>query len=241
MAKRALITGITGQDGSYLTELLLAKGYEVHGLMRRASLFNTDRIDHLYHDPHVAGAKLTLHYGDLDRRHGAAPRARGGRARRGLQSRRAKPCQGVVRRAGIHRRRRGAGHAAAARGAARSRRARRPRRCAIYQAGSSEMFGASPPPQSEAHAVLSAQPLCRQQGRGALVRRQLPRGLWALHLQRHPVQPREPAPRRDLRHPQGHPRRRPHQGRAAGEALSRQSRRAARLGLRRRLSSRRCG
>jgi len=65
MARRALITGITGQDGSYLTEFLVAKGYEVHGLMRRASLFNTDRIDHLYHDPHLAGVKLSLHYGDL--------------------------------------------------------------------------------------------------------------------------------------------------------------------------------
>jgi GDPmannose 4,6-dehydratase len=65
MAKRALITGITGQDGSYLTELLLAKGYAVHGMLRRASLFNTDRIDHFYHDPHVGGANLTLHYGDL--------------------------------------------------------------------------------------------------------------------------------------------------------------------------------
>ena len=65
MAKRALVTGVTGKDGSYLTEFLLAKGYEVHGLMRRASLFNTDRIDHLYHDPHLGGAKLNLHYGDL--------------------------------------------------------------------------------------------------------------------------------------------------------------------------------
>jgi GDPmannose 4,6-dehydratase len=65
MTKRALITGITGQDGSYLSEFLLAKGYDVHGLMRRASLFNTDRIDHLYHDPHLAGSRLTLHYGDL--------------------------------------------------------------------------------------------------------------------------------------------------------------------------------
>jgi GDPmannose 4,6-dehydratase len=65
MLKRALITGVTGQDGSYLAELLLTKGYEVHGLMRRASLFNTDRIDHLYHDPHLSGARLTLHYGDL--------------------------------------------------------------------------------------------------------------------------------------------------------------------------------
>jgi len=63
--KRALITGITGQDGSYLAELLLNKGYEVHGIIRRASTFNTDRIDHLYRDPHVNGVRLFLHYGDL--------------------------------------------------------------------------------------------------------------------------------------------------------------------------------
>ncbi len=65
MAKKALITGITGQDGSYLAELLLLKGYEVHGLIRRASTFNTSRIDHLYQDPHDPNAKLFLHYGDL--------------------------------------------------------------------------------------------------------------------------------------------------------------------------------
>lgn len=63
--KRALITGITGQDGSYLAELLLSKGYEVHGVIRRTSTFNTDRIEHLYQDPHTPGAKLFLHYGDL--------------------------------------------------------------------------------------------------------------------------------------------------------------------------------
>ena len=63
--KRALITGITGQDGSYLAELLLKKGYEVHGIMRRASTFNTHRIDHLYKDPHVNGVQLFLHYGDI--------------------------------------------------------------------------------------------------------------------------------------------------------------------------------
>jgi len=62
---RALITGITGQDGSYLAELLLAKGYEAHGLIRRSSTFSTSRIDHIYVDPHEAGAKLFLHYGDL--------------------------------------------------------------------------------------------------------------------------------------------------------------------------------
>ena len=63
--KRALITGITGQDGSYLAELLLKKGYEVHGIIRRASTFNTSRIDHLYQDPHIHGTRLFLHYGDL--------------------------------------------------------------------------------------------------------------------------------------------------------------------------------
>jgi GDPmannose 4,6-dehydratase len=65
MTKRALITGITGQDGAYLAEFLLARGYEVHGIKRRASLFNTDRIDHLYQDPHESGVKMILHYGDL--------------------------------------------------------------------------------------------------------------------------------------------------------------------------------
>jgi GDPmannose 4,6-dehydratase len=65
MSKKALITGITGQDGSYLAELLLSKGYEVHGIIRRSSSFNTERIDHLYQDPHVIGVKLFLHYGDL--------------------------------------------------------------------------------------------------------------------------------------------------------------------------------
>jgi GDPmannose 4,6-dehydratase len=65
MAKSALITGITGQDGSYLSELLLAKGYTVHGIIRRSSSFNTGRIDHIYQDPHQAGRRLNLHYGDL--------------------------------------------------------------------------------------------------------------------------------------------------------------------------------
>jgi GDPmannose 4,6-dehydratase len=65
MAKSALITGITGQDGSYLAELLLGKGYEVHGIIRRASTFNTERLDDIYQDPHVTGRRLLLHYGDL--------------------------------------------------------------------------------------------------------------------------------------------------------------------------------
>jgi len=63
--KKALITGITGQDGAYLADLLISKGYEVHGIKRRSSLFNTDRIDHLYQDPHEKNVKFKLHYGDL--------------------------------------------------------------------------------------------------------------------------------------------------------------------------------
>jgi GDPmannose 4,6-dehydratase len=65
VAKSALITGITGQDGAYLAELLLHKGYEVHGIKRRSSLFNTDRIDHLYQDLHLENRRFVLHYGDL--------------------------------------------------------------------------------------------------------------------------------------------------------------------------------
>ncbi|MWP27835.1 NAD-dependent epimerase/dehydratase family protein, partial [Escherichia coli] len=65
MTKKALITGITGQDGSYLAEFLLNKGYEVHGIKRRSSIFNTGRIDHIYQDPHNINLKLHLHYGDL--------------------------------------------------------------------------------------------------------------------------------------------------------------------------------
>ena len=65
MTKVALITGVTGQDGAYLAEFLLNKGYIVHGVKRRASLFNTDRIDHLYQDPHVDNKKFVLHYGEF--------------------------------------------------------------------------------------------------------------------------------------------------------------------------------
>jgi GDPmannose 4,6-dehydratase len=149
MAKRALITGVTGQDGSYLTELLLAKGYEVHGLIRRASLFNTDRIDHLYHDPHLAGDQLTLHYGDL---------ADGTALRRVLE--RVDPDE--VYNLGAQ------SHVkvsfdipeytaeVVALGTLRLIEAVRDhvthggRKVRYYQAGSSEMFGAAPPPQSEA-------------------------------------------------------------------------------------------
>ncbi|MFQ5538345.1 MAG: GDP-mannose 4,6-dehydratase [Gemmatimonadota bacterium] len=143
----ALITGITGQDGSYLTEFLLARGYEVHGIIRRASLFNTDRIDHLYHDPHEGGA-MHLHYGDL---------TDGGVLRRvlgevepdevynlGAQSHVAVSFQEPAYTAD-----------ATAMGtlrlleALRDHLERTGRMVKFYQAGSSEMFGAAPPPQNE--------------------------------------------------------------------------------------------
>jgi hypothetical protein len=100
--KTALITGITGQDGAYLAELLLEKGYEVHGIKRRASLFNTDRIDHLYEDPHETRTKndpaLRGPYG----RHEPHPRAAAGPAGRGIQPGCPKPRSGVIRDTRVH-------------------------------------------------------------------------------------------------------------------------------------------
>ena len=96
--RKAFITGITGQDGSYLAELLLDKGYEVHGLVRRSSSFNTWRIDHVRD-------RLALHYGDLVDQNSLVRTLGVGRARRGLQPRRAEPRQGVLRDAGVHDRR----------------------------------------------------------------------------------------------------------------------------------------
>jgi GDPmannose 4,6-dehydratase len=146
--KRALITGITGQDGSYLAELLLAKGYEVHGIRRRASSFNTDRIDHIYEDPHEQDVRLILHYGDV--------------------------CDGTVMRQILERVCPDEVYNLAAQShvmisfeepeytadagalgtlrlleSVRDYVARTSAAVRFYQAGSSEMFGASPPPQNE--------------------------------------------------------------------------------------------
>jgi GDPmannose 4,6-dehydratase len=148
MAKRALITGITGQDGAYLTELLLGKGYEVHGLMRRASLFNTDRIDHLYHDPHIGGAKLTLHYGDL---------TDGTALRRVLETVEPDEVYNLGAQSHVKVSFEVPEYTAdvVAVGALRLLEALRDHAARVghavryYQAGSSEMFGATPPPQNE--------------------------------------------------------------------------------------------
>jgi GDPmannose 4,6-dehydratase len=145
----ALITGITGQDGSYLAELLLAKGYAVHGVVRRASTFNTDRIDHLYVDPHDPAARLFLHYGDL---------ADGTGLRRVLE----RVCPDEIYNLGAQSHVKvsfeepeytadvdGVGTLRLLE-ATRDYQQRTGRPVRLYQAGSSEMFGAAPPPQSEA-------------------------------------------------------------------------------------------
>ena len=225
--KRALITGISGQDGSYLAELLLEKDYEVHGIVRRSSSFNTHRIDHLYHDPHESGVRLFTHYGDLtdatalvkllyelqpdEIYHlGAQSHVRvsfdipeytfdvtGAGTVRLLEA---------IREAGV---------SAALLPGVLVRDVRR-------GAAAAERGNAVPPPQ----------PLWRRQGRRLLGDGELPRGLRHVRRQRHPLQPRVAAPRRDLRHPQDHPRGGADRRGAAGEALPRQPRRAARLGLR---------
>jgi GDPmannose 4,6-dehydratase len=147
--KRALITGITGQDGSYLTEFLLNKGYEVHGIIRRSSTFNTDRIDALYRDPHEAGTRLFLHYGDL---------ADGTSLRRVLEAVGPDEVYNLAAQSHVKVSFLQPEYTAdvVATGTLRllesvrdyASSAGQPLK--IYQAGSSEMFGASPPPQHEA-------------------------------------------------------------------------------------------
>jgi GDPmannose 4,6-dehydratase len=149
MTKVALLTGITGQDGSYLTELLLAKGYEVHGVVRRSSTFNTDRIDHLYVDPHRPEARMFLHYGDLSDGPGLRRVLEEVRPvevyNLGAQSHVAVSFQQPEYTTDID----GLGTLRLLE-AVRDYRLRTGDDLKFYQAGTSEMFGASPPPQSEA-------------------------------------------------------------------------------------------
>jgi GDPmannose 4,6-dehydratase len=146
--KRALIVGVTGQDGSYLAELLLEKGYEVHGLVRRASTFNTGRIDHVYRDPHEAGAALKLHYGDL---------ADGTGLRRILEKVRPQEVYNLGAQSHVRVSFDEPEYTAdvVATGALRLLEAVRDHMAGsgepvrVYQAGSSEMYGSTAPPQSE--------------------------------------------------------------------------------------------
>ena len=146
--KRALITGITGQDGSYLAEFLLAKDYDVHGIIRRASTFNTDRIDHLYVDPHRPEAKLFLHYGDL---------SDGPGLRRVLEEVQPDEVYNLAAQSHVAVSFQQPEYTADIDGlgtlrlleAIRDYRARTGHELRFYQAGTSEMYGAESPPQSE--------------------------------------------------------------------------------------------
>lgn len=144
MTKRALITGITGQDGSYLAELLLKKGYEVHGLIRRASTFNTARIDHIYVDPHSPEAKLFLHYGDL---------SDGARLVTLLAQVKPDEVYNLAAQSHVRVSFEEPEHTADTTGTGTIRMLEAVRLSGIatrfYQASSSEMYGAAPPPQSE--------------------------------------------------------------------------------------------
>ena len=142
--KKAFITGITGQDGSYLAEFLLHKGYEVHGLIRRASTFNTHRIDHLFQDPHVAGSRLHLHYGDL---------SDGSRLTTLLSTIRPDEVYHLAAQSHVRVSFDEPEHTGDVTGLATTRLLEAIRLVSpeskFYQASSSEMFGASPPPQTE--------------------------------------------------------------------------------------------
>jgi len=142
--KKAVITGVTGQDGSYLAELLLAKGYEVHGLVRRSSSFNTSRIDHLYVDPHERGARLFLHFGDL---------SDGARLVTLLTQINPDEVYNLAAQSHVRVSFDEPEHTADTTGTGSIRLLEALRignvNCRFYQASSSEMFGATPPPQNE--------------------------------------------------------------------------------------------
>lgn len=144
MTRKALITGITGQDGSYLAELLLGKGYEVHGLIRRASTFNTARIDHLYQDPHNPNAQLFLHYGDL---------SDGARLVTLLNEINPAEVYNLAAQSHVRVSFDEPEHTGDTTGVGAMRLLEAVRmtgiQCRYYQASSSEMFGATPPPQNE--------------------------------------------------------------------------------------------
>ena len=229
--KRALITGITGQDGSYLAELLLEKGYEVHGIVRRSSSFNTERIDHLYHDPHEPGVRLFTALRRPRRLGRAGQAALRAPARRGLQPRRPEPRPGLVRHARVHGRRHRRRHAAPARGDPRGRRrarasTRRPRpRCSA----------SAPPPQNEETPFHPRSPygVAKVAAYWVTVNYREAYGMFAVNgiLFNHESPRRgETFVTRKITRAVG-----ADQGRAAGEALPRQPRRQARLGLRPRL------
>ena len=216
--KKALITGVTGQDGAYLAAFLLAKGYEVHGIKRRASLLNTARIDNIYQDPHIPSRHFILHYGDMtdssslihivekvqpDEIYNLAAQSHVQVSFEEPEYTADSDALGAlrlleaIRILGLEKK---------------------------TQVLPGQHLGAVRPGAGDAaardHALLPALALRRRQALRLLDRRQLPRGLRHLRLQRHPLQPRVAHARRDLRHAQDHPRPGAHQGRPAERTLT---------------------
>ena len=183
----ALITGVTGQDGAYLAEYLLGLGYEVHGIKRRSSSFNTARIDHLYQDPHSRNVPFLLHYGDMTDSTNLI---------RLMQQIRPTEIYNLAAQSHVGVSFESPEYTANADaiGVLRLLEAIRilgmEKETRFYQASTSELYGlVQEVPQKEIHAVLSALSLRRRQAVRLLDHGQLPRGLRHLCLQRHPVQP----------------------------------------------------
>ena len=227
--RRALITGITGQDGSYLAELLLEKGYEVHGLIRRSSSFNTGRINHIYQDPHDPQSRLFLHYADLTDGQGLTNLVLDLEPDEvynlGAQSHvRVSFDQPVYTFNSVAL---GALNILEA-----ARQLGKRKEVRVYQASSSEMFGdVLETPQTEKTPFRPAESLRLRQGLRVSSDGQLPPGLRPVRHQRHPLQSRVSPAWRDVRHAENHACRDPHQIGSAADALPRQSRRQTGLGL----------
>ena len=226
--KRALITGITGQDGSYLAELLLEKGYEVHGLIRRSSQFNTQRIDHLYVDPHESDTRLFLHYADLTDSSSLIGHLH-----------QIKPAEvynlGAQSHVKVSFEMPEFTSETAGMGTLRLLEAIRTADWPIrYLPGGvvGDVRTRAGVAAERAHAVQPAQPVRDRQALRALHDHQLPRGVRPPRQQRDPLQPRVAATRRHIRDPEGHAGHRRDPGRQGRAPLPRQPRRQARLGLR---------
>ncbi len=235
--RRALLTGITGQDGSYLAELLLAKGYEVHGIIRRSSSFNTERLDHLYQDPHVPKRNLVLHYGDLNDASSLNRILRVATPHEiynlGAQSHVKVSFDVPEYTAEV-----------TAVGATRILEAirelgLRPR---FYQASSSEMFGkVTESPQTETTRFHPRSPYGVAKAYAYAITVNYREAYSPARLERNPLQPRIPAPRRDVRDAEDLARGRTHRDRSSGRrSISAISTRGA-TGDSRETSSRRCG
>ena len=222
MSKTALITGITGQDGAYLAELLLAQGYTVHGIKRRASLFNTDRVDHLYQDPHVPGGRFFMHYGDLTDATNLI---------RIVQETQPDEIYNLAAQSHVQVSFETPEYTANSDALGTLRLLEAMRILGLGDSGAllpglhqRDVRPRAGGPAARDHALLPAQPLRRRQGLRLLDHGELPRGLRHARQQRHPLQPREPHPRRDLRDAQDHARRGAHRpgprGRASTSATS---------------------